>query len=209
MIRPEDYANEHLGNFLEIIGFSQESVHDARVELRRFYVVAKALYPLHGDYGLIDLTRGLLKDLGKVRDMDVHGCPKIDRDKVVAKTLRLSGFLTRLPKLYGSRYLVAQNLLSAFFQAREATDFHQLRKVLREARFLSESLGIEAYSLKEVVKEMGEMRDNVRRSLCEGVQSSLQFDESLKERGVSAVRELLLSDHEFHHIKARILNPRG
>ncbi|EZQ10595.1 MULTISPECIES: hypothetical protein [Acidianus] len=205
MKRPEEYANQHLRAFNKIVGMSPKGIHDSRLEIRRFYVVAKTLYPLHLNYEILEISKGILKSLGKIRDMDVHGCPKVNRNTIFATIVKRKNNITELPKLYGSRFMVAQNLFEVYKEAQEANSFHSFRKLLREARFMAESLGLEDSSLKVLVREMGDMRDSVYREICEGRRKSeLTFTSDLKEHGLSALKEVLLSDHEFHHIKYKL-----
>ncbi|MCG3109306.1 hypothetical protein L3N51_01596 [Metallosphaera sp. J1] len=203
--RPEDYANERLGEFRRIVGSSPKQVHDARVELRKYTVVVEALYPLHLDFDLLDNSRQILKLLGRVRDYDVHGCPRVDRDEMLRRAnVRLQG-LRRLPRLYGSRFLVMENLVRLYNDLPFMNDFHGVRKLLRRARFLGESLGIYNDSLKEVVKVMGNERDRIAQEICQGRLPSLSLDISkMKEAGRKEIREILLSDHEFRHVKQKL-----
>ncbi|MCY0861400.1 MULTISPECIES: CHAD domain-containing protein [Metallosphaera] len=203
--RPEDYANEKLEEFKKLFGTSPNQVHDARVELRKYAVVVEALYPLHMDFDLLDNSRGILKLLGKVRDYDVHGCPRVDREEVLRRVSARLPRLRRLPRLYGSRFLVAENLMRIYGDIPFVNDFHGVRKLLRRARFLAESLGIFNDSLKELVKTMGNERDRMAQEACQGKIPVLNLDVSrIKEIGRMEVREILLSDHEFRHIKQKL-----
>ena len=66
-------------------------------------------------------------------------------------------------------------------------------------------MGIFNDSLKELVKNMGNERDRMAQEACQGKIPLLNLDVSrIKEIGRMEIREILLSDHEFRHIKQKL-----
>ncbi|MEM3195939.1 MAG: hypothetical protein QXH43_07435 [Metallosphaera sp.] len=204
-LRPEDYANEHLRSFKGEFKFDESSVHDARVDLRKYYVIVEVTYPLHRRYELISLGKRILRRLGVVRDYDVHGCPKIERDSILGYVSSKADNLGELPKLYGSRFVVMENLVGAYKSLASLNDFHSVRKALRRARIMADSLGFDTSTLKEIVTRMGDERDRIGKEICEGRTPRFELNLSqVKTEGVNALREILLSDHEFKHVRRLI-----
>ncbi|AWS00467.1 CHAD domain-containing protein [Metallosphaera hakonensis] len=204
-MRPEEYANKHLENFLLVQGRSPEQVHEARVELRKYAVIVQVTYPLHLNYDVIRISKGILRRLGEVRDYDVHGCPKVPREELLDQVDREKVTLKRLPKLYGSRFLVMRNLIKIFMELDKVNDFHGLRKQIRTARILGDSLNLPSENLKEISRIMGEERDRMNREVCNGLKPRHNVDlEDIREKARASLREILLSNHEFRHVKGML-----
>jgi len=201
-VRPEEYANAHLMEFRRLTGRSEEEVHDARVEIRKYVVVGKALYRLHGDWESLDRAFRIARTLGKVRDVDVSGCPG-DRDRLLYSVEVMRDHVMPFPRLLGSRLLVMESLVREYRSVLVEEEFHSLRKRLRRARILVESLEMDSEEIKELVRRMGDLRDQWLRSRCSGEEFQISGEDTreFKEQGVEILRDLLSSGHEFHHLR--------
>ncbi len=197
-MRPEDYANRHLRKFLSLNSTSEKAVHDARVELRRYLVVAKATYSLHLRAEGVILGKKILRALGEVRDMDVIACADKSRRDYLAKRV-MSSFHKmakyKLPKMYGSRLLVARKVKLDVLALEKEEDFHEIRKKVRESRFLLESLGQYSPTLRDVARELGNMRDLYLNSVkCLGVEREVDWEKVnyFRQRALEEIKRKLV-----------------
>lgn len=201
ILRPEDYANKHLYNALQISRTSEDGVHDLRVEIRKYYDVLSSLYPLYQNPDCLSLTRTLLRSLGKVRDMDICSLEIENRDeilwRIIEKKRSLSSCVIR--KIYGSRLVVFNRLIKIYSLIPQLSDFHELRKNIRIARNLTESLGYDSQELKSLAKNMGDLRDEMLRMKCKGLQSPDIDISHYKSVARKIMLRILLSQEEFHH----------
>ncbi len=169
-LRPEDYANRALSNFLSINEYSIEKIHDERVELRKYFTVLQTLYPLHNNARVVHETGKILKLLGEVRNYDLTN-PTADpdkRDQLLYSAMRKKKVfrIYYLPVLYGSRLLLFNELTRILNILTEPSkNFHLYRKLIRKSRFISESLEHDATVLKIAAKELGEQLDQNMISL--------------------------------------------
>jgi len=196
-LRPEDYANLHLHKFLSISSTSEKAIHDARVELRRYLVVAKATYLLHSRAEAILVARSILRKLGEVRDMDVLTCLERDkRDYLARKVISQFGKMAKyeLPRMYGSRLLVARRVKANASALEVEEDFHKVRKRIRESRFLLESLGQYSYTLREISRTLGDMRDVYLYSVkCLKVERKVDWEkvDELRRKALEEIKRKL------------------
>lgn len=161
-MKPEEYANLHLSEFLSYSGISEDEIHDARVELRKYLTIAKATYKLHLKAECIIRAKKIMRGLGKVRDMDIMFCVKLnERDRLAKKVVNSFISLRNcyLPKIFGSRLIIAEKIFLNYNTLKVEEEFHSIRKIIRETRFLMESLNLDSSLLKEISQELGNMRD--------------------------------------------------
>ncbi|AAY81317.1 hypothetical protein [Sulfolobus acidocaldarius] len=203
---PERYANAHLIKFLLITGISQEDIHDARVELRKYLTIARTTYKLHNNPECVLRASKLMKRLGKIRDMDILACVRSDsRDKLARETVSMFQVMRKylLPRLYGSRLLVAERIYNDYRRLKEEVEFHSIRKIVREVRFLVESLDLSSDVLKDISQEMGSMRDRyLFDTVCLGKDGGFNEErvKELKERALEEIVEKLRLTN-FKHLK--------
>ncbi len=205
-MRPEEYANIHLNEFLSYSGISEDEIHDARVELRKYLTIAKATYKLHLKAECIIRAKKIMRGLGKVRDMDIMFCVKLNDERdILARKIVASFFSLNncyLPKIFGSRLVVAERIFSNYNRLKEEEEFHSIRKIIRETRFLVESLSLDSSVLKDISQELGNMRDNYLFNVkCLGRNEKLdkvRINE-LKEKALKDI-EYKLNSTEFYHL---------
>ncbi|PVU68052.1 hypothetical protein DDW01_01205 [Sulfolobus sp. SCGC AB-777_G05] len=202
-MRPEDYANKNLKEAIANAGRSEEEIHDMRVNLRKYYVVSSSLSKLYYDRECLYLAKRVLKKLGIIRDFDVIGCYPIDREKEVRYVLDKIRLLSNcyLPKLYGSRLAVYERVYSIYEGIRKE-EFHGFRKKVRNSYYLLESVGEElSRRLKEISRELGEMRDKAIKSTC-NFSANIPYDENIVLEVKAIIREAIMKS-EFEHLKNR------
>ena len=169
-LRPEDYANTALSNFLSINEYTVEKIHDERVELRKYFTVLQTLYPLHKNARVVHETGKILKLLGEIRNYDLTD-PKADlskREQLLSPVMskKRTFRVYHLPVLYGSRLLLFSELTRILnILMKPDRNFHLYRKLIRKSRFISESLDHDATVLKNIAKELGEQLDENMISL--------------------------------------------
>lgn len=202
-MRPEEYCNFHLMEFRRLTGDSPEEVHDARVEIRKYLVVGESLYLLHGDWESLGRARRIASLLGKVRDVDVSGCGG-GREELLYRARLIRDGVRPFPRLLGSRLMVMEALLREYTSLKGEAEFHSVRKRLRRARILAEALELDSSGLKKVVRWMGEIRDRWLKETCGKGRLELNTPEELKAEGMKVLREVLLSGHEFHHVREKV-----
>ena len=203
-MRPEDYANKNLKEAIENTGESEEEIHDMRVSLRKYYVVSSSLSKLYYNPECLYITRRVLKKLGIIRDFDVIGCYSIDREKEVKYVLDKVRLLSScyLPKLYGSKLMVYEKLYLIYEGIKKEDGFHEFRKKVRNSYYLLESVGEElSRNLKEISRELGEIRDKVIKTTC-NFSSNIPYDENIVLEVKAILREAIMKS-EFEHLKAR------
>lgn len=198
-LRPEDYANKNLRDALSISGISKEDIHDRRVKLRKYFDVLYSLYPVYENPDCLVKAKDLIHKLGVIRDMDVI-CYQPNRDKlaeIVSKKIRVMNYCF-LPKVYGSRLLVFNRILSLQKKIEKIEDFHELRKIVRTTRNLVESLGYKNKELSSLAKEMGDLRDEILKIECKGRKVSIDV-ENYKKRANEIIVAFIIYQGEFHH----------
>ncbi len=173
-----------------------EGVHERRVELRKYLVVARQLL---GKDECVKNARKEVKSLGGLRDAKVAGCVPLPHLEL--KRLEMSGcFLRKIP---GSRLMIAERIFSLYCKSNGDQELHPLRKKVREVLFLLESLGIRDDRLKGIAKELGKLRDDQLRSeLCSGERRDFDVRE-YRDKFLEVTRELLMTT-EFNHIKNKL-----
>jgi CHAD domain-containing protein len=200
--RPEEYANLNLKKSLKIRGISIEEIHDKRVYIRKYFDILSALNPLYEDIECLALTKDVISDLGKVRDMDITGCyNKKRREEIALRAIRKADKLKNcfLPKVYGSRLVVFNNILRLYNELRNCEEFHQLRKNVRIIRNLAESLNFNN-EIKKLAKEMGDLRDEaLRKTNCLGVINYSFNINEYRRRAIEYTLKIILQQDEFHH----------
>jgi len=205
-LRPEEYANFHLKNFLKNTGILEKNIHDSRVDLRKYLTVARSTYVLHGKAECILKGKKIMKKLGKIRDMDVITCLKTeDRDSLAVEVVKSFNTLENcfLPKLYGSRIVIIKSLYNNYIKLLEENDFHKIRKLIRESRFLIDSLGYSSLDLKDISQELGNMRDTyLFQTECQNLQQKIDYERlrELKEKALVEIRSQIMITN-FIHIK--------
>lgn len=108
-----------------------------------------------------------------------------------------------LPRLYGSRLLVAERIYNDYRRLKEEVEFHSIRKIVREVRFLVESLDLSSDVLKDISQEMGSMRDRyLFDTVCLGKDGGFNEErvKELKERALEEIVEKLRLTN-FKHLK--------
>ncbi|BFH74572.1 hypothetical protein SJAV_25160 [Sulfurisphaera javensis] len=201
LLRPEVYANTQLKQSLKIKDIDPDSIHDARVSLRKYYDVLSSLYPVYENSECLFLAKEVISILGKVRDMDICN-RKENRDilakKAIKKIQRIS--LCYLPpKIFGSRLLIFNRILRIYSKIDGINDFHELRKMVRTTRNLIESLGYENKDIKNLAKKMGDIRDEILKMECNGwIPPSINL-EIYKEEAISIIMKFLKTQNEFHY----------
>lgn len=198
-MRPEEYANRNLREALKF-GPSPESVHDSRVALRKYYVVADSLTRLYYDPECMYNAREAVKLLGVIRDSDVSGCIKVPREELVVRVSRILNRLSpcELPKLYGSRLVVYEKVW-ALYSSLEVEDFHEFRKRVRSLYYLVESVGEDARELKAISRRLGDVRDKYMKETCSREGFKIPLERGVVEEVKSIVREILTRS-EFRHL---------
>ncbi|MUN30050.1 hypothetical protein [Sulfuracidifex metallicus] len=193
-MRPERYANVHLKKAMESNG-----VHRRRVEVRKYLVISRVLVRLTGEKGCVKRAKKEVKSLGKLRDLEVASCIPLPHYEL--GDLDMKDCMMR--KVFGSRLLVAERVFLLYHELNKEMKLHPLRKTIREALFLLESLGIVDERLKALAKELGRLRDQqLMAQLCEGKEIDFDVDE-LRLKAKDFIRELL-SITEFDHIKCKL-----
>ena len=200
-LRPEVYANKNLKEALEIKRADAESIHDARVYLRKYYDVLSSFYPIYENSECLYLAKEAISALGKVRDMDICQIKDKKRDQLAIRALG------RVKKLKGcyinrvccSRLLAYNNILKIYLEINDVNDFHELRKKVRKARNLVESLGFESKEIKVLAKKMGDTRDDILRLECKGLKPYEINIVPYRDEAKKTIGKILLIQNEFHH----------
>ncbi|MCY0850071.1 hypothetical protein [Sulfuracidifex metallicus] len=193
-MRPERYANAHLRKAMESNG-----VHRRRVEVRKYLVIARVLVRVTGEKECVKRAKKEVKSLGRLRDLKVASCIPLPHYEL--GDLDMKDCMLR--KVFGSRLLVAERVFLLYHELNKEMKLHPLRKTIREALFLLESLGIVDDRLKALAKELGRLRDQqLMAQLCEGKEIDFDVDE-LRLKAKDFIRELL-STTEFYHIKYKL-----
>lgn len=188
--------NEHLKNFMHA-----GDVHDMRVELRKFAVVGRETLHLHEMRDCVFHAFQTVKKLGYLRDMEVAGCVRVSTS-IDLLSVRRKFRSCRVPRIYGSKLMVAEALLREFRNLRNAEDFHEVRKSVRRAWYLGESIGLDVYSVKTLSKELGEIRDKaLKLELCDGIRPNYPDVMSVKGRAMELVGLMILRNNTFEHAK--------
>ncbi len=198
-LRPEDYANKNLKEALEINGISAKNIHDIRVKIRRYFDVLYSLYPVYENPDCLVKAKDIIHKLGVVRDMDVV-CYQPNRDKLAERVINKLGVMSNclIPKVYGSRLLVFNRILTLQKRINKIEDFHELRKIVRISRNLVNSLGYKNEALSDLAKEMGNLRDEMLKAECEGKSLNVNVEE-YKKKANRIIISFILSQDEFHH----------
>jgi len=208
-LRPEEYANFYLRSFLKNKGTSEKDIHDSRVNLRKYLTIAKSTYVLHGKAECIVEAKKIMKKLGKIRDMDAITCLKNqNRDLLAVDVVKSFNTLENcfLSKLYGSRLVIIQSLYNNYIELLEENEFHKIRKLIRESRFLIDSLGYSSLDLKDISQELGNMRDKyLFETECEHLSSKIDYEKvrELKEKALIEIRSQIMVTN-FIHVKELI-----
>ncbi|AWR96975.1 CHAD domain-containing protein [Acidianus sulfidivorans JP7] len=203
ILRPEEYANDYLEKSLEISGISKEEIHDKRVYIRKYFDILYSLYPVYENPDCLFLAKETLHILGKVRDMDLCSIKNKNRDKMAYSAIKEAKKLGNcfLPKVYGSRLLVYNRLIKIYSSISYINEFHLLRKNVRIARDLVESLGYNSKDIKILAKKMGDLRDKMIITQCKGM---IFPDVSISPFAIGArkaILKVIMSQEEFHHFK--------
>lgn len=200
-LRPEDYANDNLRKALRIKRIDVDSIHDARVYLRKYYDVLSSFYPVYENAECLYLAKEAISALGKVRDIDICQINDEKRDELANKALRRVAKLENcyIGRVCCSRLLVYNNILRIYIQLNDINDFHELRKRVRRVRNLVESLGFESSEIKALAKKMGDIRDENLRLQCKGIKPYEINLTPYKEEAIKTIRRILLIQNEFHH----------
>lgn len=203
VLRPEDYANLHIYRALKISKIDEESIHDLRVSIRKYYDVLSSLYPAYEDSECLYLAKELLSSLGKIRDSDICSIEMKNRGEIAFKIIRKKDILSKcmIKKVYGSRLLIYNRILKIYESIPQTSEFHELRKNVRKARNLVESLGYDSQELKTLAKTMGDLRDEMLKMMCRGVPPPTVEISSYKEEARKALLKILVSQNEFRHYK--------
>jgi len=198
---PEVYANENLKEALKIKGTDEECIHDARVYLRKYYDILSSFYPIYENSECLYLAKEAISALGKVRDMDICQTKDKKRDQLALRTLgrvkKLKGCY--LNRVCCSRLLIYNNILKIYVQISDINDFHELRKKVRKARNLVESLGFESKEIKVLAKKMGDIRDDILRLECKGLKPYEINIVPYRDEAKKTIGKILLIQNEFHH----------
>ncbi|MBW9141515.1 MAG: hypothetical protein K1T65_07520, partial [Candidatus Aramenus sp.] len=139
----------------------------------------------------------ILRKLGEVRDMDVLTCLERDkRDYLARKVISQFGKMAKyeLPRMYGSRLLVARRVKANASALEVEEDFHKVRKRIRESRFLLESLGQYSYTLREISRTLGDMRDVYLYSVkCLKVERKVDWEkvDELRRKALEEIKRKL------------------
>ena len=199
-MRPEFYANKNLKKAFKFDP-SPDSVHDTRVALRKYYVVASALSRLCYLPECLYYSKEIVKILGVIRDSDISGCIPIKRDELVSKVSRLLPKISNcyLPKIYGSRLVVYEKIRDVYLTL-EVKEFHEFRKKVRMVYYLVESVGEDASSLKEISKKLGDMRDKFLIESCGKKDFNIPLNQELISEVKAIIREIIMRS-EFHHLR--------
>lgn len=200
-LRPEVYANENLKEALKIKGTDEESIHDARVYLRKYYDILSSFYPIYENSECLYLAKEAISALGRVRDIDICQTKDKKRDQLAIRALgrvkKLKGCY--LDRVCCSRLLVYNNILKIYVQISDINDFHELRKKVRKARNLVESLGFESKEIKALAKKMGDTRDEILRLECKGLKPYEINIAPYRDEAKRTIGKILLIQNEFHH----------
>ncbi|ARM75624.1 CHAD domain-containing protein [Acidianus manzaensis] len=203
ILRPEYYANNNLHKALKINGTSKNEIHDMRVYIRKYFDVLYSIYPIYYNPDCLLLTKDILHTLGKIRDADICSINLKNRDlialRVIKKAKKLSNCVIR--KVYGSRLLVYDRIVKIYLSIPKMEDFHELRKNVRMARDLIESLGYDSKEIKALAKKMGDLRDQILRSECNGLTSPEVNISIYSEEARKAILKVIIAQDEFHHFK--------
>ncbi|MCQ4336546.1 MAG: CHAD domain-containing protein [Sulfolobales archaeon] len=201
--RPEFYANNNLRKALKFDP-SPESVHDTRVYLRKYLTLSLTLSRLYHNPDCIYYSKEAVRILGRIRDADVSGCIPIDRKQLTLKVTQILPKISScyLPKIYGSRLVVFEKIREIYNQI-QIEDFHEFRKKVRILYYLTESVGEDPKPLKDISRELGDIRDQYLKEVCTSTvnkNKKLSFDPRLVEETKAIVREIIMRN-EFHHLK--------
>ena len=199
--RPEIYANKNLKEALKIKKIDEESIHDARVYLRKYYDILSSFYPIYENGECLYLAKEAISTLGKVRDIDICQIKDEKRDQLAIRALKkvekLNGCY--LNKVCCSRLLIYNNILKIYVQISDINDFHELRKKVRKARNLVESLGFESKEIKALAKKMGDIRDEILKLECKGLRPYEINLAPYRDEAKKTIGKILLIQNEFHH----------
>jgi len=180
-LRPEEYANIKLINFLENFNESIEGIHKSRINLRSYYIILSSTKILNNRIKCIKNSKKILKNLGIIRNYDLFKCFELNRnyelEKIYKKIDKMKNCF--IPKIYGSDLLITNNIKINLENIIKSDDFHEIRKLARNERFLLESLNIYSYNLKKISNEMGKIHDNfMKNMICYNIKND--FPEDLK-----------------------------
>jgi len=201
-LRPEEYANINLKEVLGRTKIDEESIHDARVSLRKYYDVLTSLYPVYENSECAFISNEIIGNLGRIRDMDICGSRDRRRDKLAYDTIKKFKrlkicFLPR--KIYGSRLLLFTRIYSLYKLIPQLDDFHEIRKRVRIIRNLAEALGYSSQEIKIISKKMGDVRDNILKMECNGLTPPEINVNIYKEEALKAITRIIKSQDEFHY----------
>lgn len=200
VFRPETYANDQLRIALSFNDIDMDSIHDARVSLRKYMDVISSIYLVYENSECLYLAKRAISLLGKVRDMDICN-KKENRDLLAKKAMQRVKSLSScyIPqKIYGSRLLIFNRIIRTYKELRDINDFHELRKKIRTVRNLVESLGYDNREIKNLAKKMGDVRDEMLKMECNGlIPPNINLD-LYKEKAVSVILDLVKNQKEFH-----------
>jgi len=199
--RPEFYANNNLRKALKFDP-SPESVHDTRVYLRKYLTLSLTLSRVYHNSDCIYYSKEAVRILGRIRDADVIGCIPIDRELLALKVTKILPKISScyLPKIYGSRLVVFEKIREIYNHIL-VEDFHEFRKKVRILYYLTESVGEDPKPLKDISRELGDIRDQYLKEACTStVNKKLSFDPRLVEETKAIVREIIMRS-EFQHLK--------
>ncbi|QIW24419.1 CHAD domain-containing protein [Sulfolobus sp. S-194] len=201
-LRPEEYANLNLKEVLLITKIDEESIHDARVNLRKYYDVLISLYPIYENSECAFISNEIIGNLGRIRDMDICGLRSRRRDELAYDTIKKFRQLKicYLPvKIYGSRLLLFRRIYSLYELIPRLDDFHEIRKRVRIIRNLTEALGYNSQEVKIIAKKMGDVRDNILKMECNGLAPPEINVSVYKEEAINAIIKIIKEQDEFHY----------